>query len=146
MELGNFFRMCVYFSIVFILFSLAVIFINGLSIFTEVDSGIDDRIDLSTDPLAIFEIVSGFDGGMAGLWGILTIVTGITVFLLAKAFGSTTIIGVYFFSEIFWTSFTKAFSSLNIISSINMEFVALFIVGLCFIWVGAVISMFTNVS
>lgn len=146
-DLSNFFRICVYFCLVCIVFTLCVNFVSGLGIFPTVSGGED--VDLSTTDITgteIFDMLTPFDGGMQYIWLLFTSLTGITAFILARAFGTTTIIGVWLFGEIFWTSYANALGVLDVVSLINWEFVVLFTSALCFVFIGAIISMFTNVS
>ena len=147
MDLSNFFRICVYFCLVMITFNLAVTFVSALNLFEPVDSGMDVNLsDKDTTASSIFEAFSRFTGGMGQIWIVLTTVTGLTSLVIARLVGNSSIIGVWLFGEVFWTSYTSALNVTHLSSYIPFEFLILFTVALMFIWVGAIISMLTAVS
>lgn len=133
-----------------IVFTLAINFVNGIGIFISASSGVDVSGGTDITGNGVLYSLTGLSGGMEYIWGLFTIVGVGIAFVLARAFGSTTIIGVWFFSEVFWTSYMRAMMVINVnnflVDMIGMDFVIMFTAGLIFIWVGAIISMFTNVS
>ena len=142
MDLSNYFRIAVYFCLVMIVFTMAVNFISALNIFTEAHAG----VPISGDEDNVFSKISDFTGGMAQFWIILTTIEGIVVIAIAKVVGSTNIIGVWLFGTIFWKSYINSLVVTDVTKLIPVDFIAMFTVALIFIWVAAVISMFTNVS
>lgn len=142
MDLTNYFRIAIYFCLVMIIFTLCVNFVSALNIFSAVPTGISSS-GTSQD---IFSDISGFSGGMQYVWAIMLTATGFASFVMAKLMGSTSIIGVYFFSAVFWTSFNRCLTFINIGNFIPAEFLTIIVVGLTFIWVAAVIGMLTIVS
>jgi hypothetical protein len=143
MDLSSYFKIAVYFCLIMIIFTLCVNFVSALNIFPTTPSGVDVT---GTDPADIFTQISGFSGGMQYLWLTLLSATGILTLAIAKVVGSTNIIGVYLFSAVFWTSFNRCMTVIHIGNWIPLDFLAIFIVAITFIWVAAIISMFTGVS
>lgn len=144
MDTSSFFRIAVYFCLMMIIFTLAINFVSALNIFSNVDSGVG--VDLSSSHADIFEKLSGFTGGIQYLWVILLTAGGVATIIIAKIVGSTNIIGVYVFSSIFWTSFNRCLTVVNIGSFVPPTFITIFVVAIFFVWVASLISMLTSVS
>jgi hypothetical protein len=120
-----------------IIFTLCVNFVSALGIFSSVPIG--------ATKASILTEISGLSGGYETLWVVLLVAIGFTI-VIAKWVSSTSIIGIYLFSSIFWTSYSRCITVININNFIPTEFLAIFTVGLAFIWVAAIIGMLTSVS
>jgi len=142
MDLTNYFRIAIYFCLVMIIFTLAVNFVSALNIFSAVPTGISS----SGTPQDIFSEISGFSGGVQYIWVLLLTMAGLFVVFMAKVFNDKAIIGVYIFSAIFWTSFNRCLSVINIGNFIPGDLLTIFVVALLFVWVAAIIGMLTIVS
>jgi hypothetical protein len=142
MDLSNYLRLAVYFCLMMIIFTLAVNFVSGLGIFTSADTGVNS----SGTPSDIFTEISGFTGGFQYIWVVLLTTGGFATIVIAKIVGSTNIIGVYLFSAVFWTSFSRCLTVVNIGGWVQTDFLNIFIVAIFFVWVAAIISMLTSVS
>jgi len=140
METSNYFRLCVYFCIGLIIFTLSINFISAMGIFSSVPT------DISSTSNNIFSQITGLDEGMASIWAIVTTVGGIGAVVVAFLIQSATFVGVYLFSVVFWTSYSRFIVTININDFIPSDFLIIFTVALLFIWVAAVISMLSNVS
>ena len=143
MDLTSYFKIAVYFCLIMIVFTLCINFISELGIFPSAESGVNIE---GTEASDIFTDISGFSGGMQYLW--LTILTGagLGAIVIAKLVGSTNIIGVYLFSAVFWTSFNRCIAVTSVGTYVPLDFLAIFVVAIFFVWVAAIISMFTGVS
>jgi len=144
MNLSNYFRIAVYFCLVMIIFTLAINFVSALNIFPSVESGME--VDTSDGATDIVQRISGFSGELGSMWSIITIATAGIAIVVARIIGNASVIGVWLFSEIFWTSYSRAMTVTNIGGYIGHNFLIMFTVALVFIWIAAVISMMTSVS
>lgn len=107
----SFFRLAIYICIGLILLSLFIGFIDSLGAFpVSINSGIS-----LTDRDNVFYQLTGLTGGWAALWTGLIGIGLILAVPLAIAIGSFIPIGIYLFGVVFWTSYTRAYSVLNII-------------------------------
>lgn len=141
MKLDDLFQLCFYFVLVIVIFMVSINIVNSLNLFAPISSGMSTA---GKTPENIFSEVTGFTGGMEYIWIGLLSATGFIVLVIVKITQSTTMIGVYLLSAVFWTSFTKFVSSININSWIPGELMTGIIVGSLFIWVGAIIGMLTG--
>jgi hypothetical protein len=141
MKLDNLFQLCFYFCLVIVIFMVSINIVNSLHLFAPISSGISTA---GKTPENIFTEITGFSGGMEYIWIGLLSATGFIVLVIVKITQSTTMIGVYLLSAVFWTSFTKFASSININNWIPSEMMTAIIVGSLFIWVGAIISLLTG--
>lgn len=127
-----------------IIFTLAINFVNGLNLFTDVNSG----VATGDKPGNIFSTISGFSGGIEYIWAALLTATGLGTLVVAKLTQSTNMIGVWLFSGVFWTSYNKCISVVSVSSSgtqwIAPEFLILFTAAVLFLWVAAIIGMLTG--
>jgi len=143
-EWSSFYQTCIYLCIVIIIFTLSINFINTLGIFKDVDSGIETEGDADN----IFQEISSFDGGFEYVWLTLLTASGIGALLVAKLTSSTNMIGIWLFSSVFWSSYAKCISVVNINSNgvawIPADFLIIFTVGLLFLWAAAIIGMLTG--
>lgn len=142
MDISNYFRICVYFCLGLIIFTLCINLVSALNIFTSIDTGVSST-GSSND---IFTQITGLSGGMQFIWASVLTIGGFLAIVMAKMLQSTSIIGIYLFSSVFWTSYSRFVTTININSFIPSNFLIIFTVGLLFIWGAAVISMLTNVS
>jgi len=138
---NTFFRMAVYLSFAMIVFNLVIAFIGTLGAFdVEGTPGIGTMDE--TDALSV---VTGLDDpNMNGLWLLLTAVAGIGAAVLAIAFRTMTPVGLYLFSLVFWTSYTKANSILSTGGYMPPEFLAIFFIGMTFLFIAAAVGMITG--
>lgn len=140
-KMDNFFQLCFFYCLFISLFMIAINIVNGLNLFTPVASGISSA---GKTPDNIFAEITGLSGGMEFVWTALLSAVGFIVLVVVKITQSTSLIGVYLLSSVFWTSFTKFISTVNINNWIPSNIMTLFIVGSMFIWIGAMIGMLTN--
>ena len=139
-EWNSFFQTCYYLCIVMIVFSVAIIFVNSLNLFTDVESG----VHLGDTPDDIFYAITGFRGGAQAMWTALVIGTGVAALGVAVVTKSTNMIGVWLFSTVFWTGYHKCISVVDIGGWIQDSFLLMFTVAFLFLFVGAIIGMLTG--
>lgn len=140
-KMDNLFQLCFFYCLFLSLFMIAISIVNDLNLFTPVASGVSIA---GKTPDNIFAEITGFHGGMEYVWTALLSATGFIVLIVVKITQSTALIGIYLLSIIFWTSFTKFYSVVNINNWIPSNIITLFVVGSMFIWVGAIIGMLTS--
>ena len=154
MNLNTFFQLAVYICIVLLLFTLAVNFVNATGAFPiTVDSGIETE---GRDSPGLFENITGlapgeipgFPGGMDFIWAAMLSVTGIAAVAVAVLMHNTTPLGIWLFSSVFWVSYQGMYDVVNITGIFDTNPMAsFFILGtvtIFFIWVAAIIGMFTG--
>jgi len=144
MNLSNYFRIAVYFCLVMVIFTLAINFVSALGIFPPVESGME--VDTSGGATDVVQKISGFSGGLGTMWAIITAASAGVAIVVARIIGNASVIGVWLFSGIFWTSYGRAMTVTNIGGYIGQDFLIMFTVALVFVWIAAVISMITSVS
>ena len=84
------------------------------------------------------------DPTMQGMFVIVTTLAGITAVALAAATNQVAPIGVYLFGEVFWTSYIRLNSIVTAGGYVPVEFVTIFFVATLFLFIAAVIGMFTG--
>ena len=143
-EWSTFFQTCVYLCILIIIFTFAISFINSLNLFYDVETGVGTEGTSNN----IFETITGFSGGFEYIWISLLTATGLGALVVAKLTQSTNMIGVWLFSGVFWTSYSKCISVINISYGsqqwIPAQFLIIFTVALLFLWAAAIIGMLTG--
>ena len=126
-----------------ILFNLAVAFVDGMDIFDASGAG--------TGEIAGEDVINTTSQGqftdMSNIWSLAF--TGILAgggisILLAWATHSTTPIGIYIFSAVFWTSYLSTFSIFATGGYIPADFLNMFHVGSILLFTAAVIGMLTG--
>jgi hypothetical protein len=143
--LKSLFQVCFLICITLLLFTLSLNLISGLGVFGfgEVSS---PELEGTTESL--FTRLSGFEGGMGTVWAVVTTAAGVLSVAAAVLMRSTTPIGIYLFSAVFWTSYTRFIGFVNInnlfVTGVLSGFLLIVTVGLLFIWVGALIGMLTG--
>jgi len=137
----TFYRTCIYLCVVLIIFTLSINFVNALGVFSSYDASPTEE-SLTTENA--LEQISGLSGGMEYIWGLaIGLGAGATMFLvyLSKQISP---LGIYLFSSIFWTSWLKMNTVININGVIPAELIMLFTVGAMFIFIAAIIGMLTG--
>ena len=122
-----------------VLFSIAINFIYTLGIFPV--EGNPGR-DLNSSN--VLQTITGLQGGMENLWAIVTTIGGIAAVTLAILTRSMIPAGIYLFGTVFWTSWLKTSSILSLGGYIPGGFLAMFTVGVTFLFIAAVIGMITG--
>ena len=143
----TFFQICIIFSILLIVFNVSIVFVNAIDVFgSEVESGIAIEGDDTSDN--IFHKLTGYSEGAQGIWTVILGVSGILSIGVAILMHSAVPVGVWIFSEVFWTSYTALIGIVNINNIFTSEplsyFLLIFTVGLLFVWMGALAGMFSG--
>ena len=132
-------------SIGFILFTLLFNFFVSYDIFGSIDAGDGLVIEGdTTDEYNVFQQITGFSQGFEYIWLLVTTLAGIGAITLAIFIHSPVPIGAWLFSEIFLTSYSKTASLLYLNNYLPESFIVIITVGVLFLWVAALISMFTG--
>jgi len=149
MELDNFFKVCVYFSISLMVFTLSLNFLTGMGIFGPLLPG--GGMDVTGNQSQIvgnFTSTPSASGGFGDVWLLvfgLGTAAGIGgAIVIAMATQNATFVGVYIFSVYFWASYINALSILSFGGFIPASFLLLFTVPIGFVFVGAIIGMLSG--
>ena len=137
---NTFFQITIYICALIIIVTLAITFINGLNIFVDVESSHNVE-DTSNN---VLQELTGFTGGFEYIWTSIILGSGLGTLVVAKLTQSTNMIGVWLFSGVFWTSYNKCMSVVNINNFIPNDFLLIFTAALLFLWVAAIIGMLTG--
>jgi len=101
----------------------------------------------------IFQELTGLSGGMEYVWGIVLTITGVMSVGAAILMHSATPIGAYIFSAVFWTSYNRCISVVNIpmgdgsllfAAEPMASFLVIITVGILFLWSAAIVGIFTG--
>lgn len=144
MRMNTFFQISIYLSIVLIIFTLSINFISTMNVFGTLDTG----IEASGNTTSVFTKITGLSGGMNAVWLMITTGAGIVSLGLAIWMRSAVPVGAYLFSTIFWTSYIRSISVVNVTGIFNSEPLSSFLligtVGMLFIWAAALVGIFTG--
>jgi len=150
-EMSSFYQICVYITLVMILFNLSVSAVNALGVFYPVETGIEMSDDADENFETLTNISSFSESSMTGIQSLWILFTGSAVSLVAGFFlmwltRSTTILGVALFSGVFWSSYFNMLSVVNVggfLTDLSM-FILIGTVGMIFIFAAAVIGMLSG--
>lgn len=147
MEMNTFFRLCVYLCLIMLIFTLSVNLASSLSLFSSSSlSGSTDTSNIVVSVDNILKSLTSFEGTVNYIWLLFITLGGIGSFLGARMYGSTSIIGIYLFAAVFWTSYMRCLNIINIAKFIPNELLIIITAGVSFIWIAAIISMITYTS
>ena len=138
--MSTFFKIAVYLSFVMIVFNLSIAFVGTLGAFPVED--IPGTGTVSED--SALTTFTGLTGGMEGVWLMVTTITGLGAVLLAIAVKSFIPVGVHLFSVVFWTAYIKSNSILSVGGYIPGDFLVIFLIGMIFLFIAAIIGMLTG--
>jgi len=142
----TFFQICIIFSILLIVFTLSINFVNALDVYGG--SPVEQSVTYETGDTSddIFAKISGLEGGAQYIWATVLSVTGIVSIAVAILMHSAVPVGVWIFSSVFWASYLRTISIINIdnvfTASPMAQFLVIITVGLIFVWLGALAGMF----
>jgi len=137
----TFYRTCIYLCVILIIFTLSINFVNSLGAFESYDASPTEE-EITVDNA--LEQVSGMEGNMASLWGLVVSLGAVGAFALVYVSKQISPIGIYLFSTVFWTSWLRMNMVVNVNGIIPVELMALFTVSAIFIFIAAVIGMLTG--
>jgi len=149
-ELNTFLQICIYLAISLTIFTLCINFVSMLGVF---GTGIETGVGVGSDTPSIFTDISGFSGGVEGIWLIVTTVTGILAVGVAILMHSAIPVGAYILSVVFWTSYSRCISVINVPTEAGATlfaaepmsyFLIIATVGMLFIWIAAIVGIFTG--
>lgn len=141
MNVSSLYHQCIYITLIILIFTMSVSFINGLGLFPykyESGPGLQDTTNETF--LNMVQSMTGLStGGAAAVWT-LAIGTGFILTGLASiALQSTTPLAIFLFGSIFWTAYTKCFSVIG--PYLPTEFVFILWVVSIFLFVGAILGL-----
>jgi len=144
----TFFRTCIYICIGLIVFNFSVIFIDSLDAFDTGGSPTTLGADNASDALDTFTDLDSGDEelSMSWFWGTL-IAGGGAGFLVAFLTKQIAPAGAIIFGSVFWASFIQTWSVLNVNQVFDIylpHFLIIFFVVCLFLFIAAVIGMFTG--
>jgi len=131
--MNTFFRVCVFFCIMLIVFNLTWNFIYSLQAFQTTET-----MEFEKDPHSIFKMLTSV-GGMAGVLAIIS-VGAVTTFITR----SPVFIGITLFGLVFWSCYLSTLNIIRIGNYLPVEFELIITTGVLFIFVGAVIGMLSG--
>ena len=137
----TFYRTCIYLCVILIIFTLSINFVDGLGAFESYDASPTEE-DITVDNA--LEQISGMEGNMASLWGLVVSLGAVGAFALVYVSKQISPIGIYLFSTVFWTSWLRMNSVINVNGWMPLDLLVLFTVGALFIFIAAVIGMLTG--
>lgn len=139
--LNTFFKICVYFCLILIIFNFSLTIVNSWNIFVTAESGV--QYEGSTAG-GIFESITGLSGGAGFVWAALVTATGLAALILVKISQSASVLGVWLLSTVYWTSYHGAITVLNMNNWIPNNILLTITLGLLFIWMAAIIGILTG--
>ena len=139
--MASFFRTSIYLCLAIIVFTMSINFVNTLGAFNAYEAQpTDEEIDVDN----ALEQISGLEGGMASLWALAIGVGAIGAIALVFISKQISPIGIYIFSTVFWTSWLKMNSVININGVMPVELMVIFTVAALFLFIAAIIGMLTG--
>lgn len=142
--LNTFLQICIYLSISLIVFTLSINFVSAMNVFGSIETGVSS----SGNATNVFSTITGLSGGLEYVWTMIITGTGIVSLGLAIWMRSAIPVGAYLFSTIFWTSYIRSISVVNVTGIFNSEPLSSFLligtVGMLFIWAAALVGIFTG--
>jgi len=137
----SFFRTCIYLCLALIVFTMSINFVNAIGAFSAYEETPLEE-EVTTDNA--LEQISGLEGGMASLWALAVGVGALGAVALVFISKQISPIGIYIFSTVFWTSWLKMNSIININGVMPVELMAIFTVAAIFLFIAAIIGMLTG--
>jgi len=123
-----------------LIFTLCVNFVSTTGFF---DSSVEVGPDINeTSGNQTMLNIAGYT--VDTVWAALFSVALIGGIALAWITHSTAVIGVYFFSVIFWASYVNMWGVVNLGNYVPPEFSTIAHASILFLWVGAIIGMFSG--
>jgi len=138
--MNTFFRICVFICFSLIIFNVVFALIDGLGAFPH-EQGNPGPVFNEDNVLSI---ITGLDGGMAGLWAGVVGLSFLGVVVLAAVTHSIIPIGLHLFSTVFWTSWIHTQGILNYGGFISSDLITVFFVGVLFVFIAAIIGILTG--
>ena len=138
----SFFKIAIYLAICMIVFNLVIGYVSSLGVF-PVETIPGTGVVEESDALSVF---TGLKGDVADLWLKVTTVFAIPAIGLAILTRSWIPVGLYGFSVVFWTAYTKSNSILSVGGHVPSDFLGIFFIVMMFIYLAATISILTGVD
>lgn len=152
MKANTFFQVCIFTCIALVIFTLSINFVDSLNVFGvpvqmgfEPEGTANETFEQLTN--VTYETQEGITlSGMDALWMIILgggVGIGLVVAWLTH---STSILGVFVFSSIFWASYARSLGVLNVGGLLDpiSGFILIGTVAMGFVWAGAVAGMLSG--
>jgi len=142
MGLNSFFRVCIWFCLALIVFTLVINLTEITEAFgPEEHYGVQD---VNADN-ALSQLTKLDDPNMNAVFVLCSGIGAASAIGLAILTHSFTPVGIYLFGQIFWTSFIRAWSVMGLSGGyVSAEVTGIFFIGAIFIFLAAVIGMITG--
>jgi len=132
----SFFRTALYIAMGMILFNVIIGWIFSTGAFPlEGNPGMELTEDNALNKL------TGLTGGMEYIWLAGTTLSALASIGLAILLRVITPIGIWMFGEVFWTSWIRTNSVLSMGGFLPDEFLAIFFIGMMFLFIAVIIGM-----
>lgn len=140
-DLSSFFQKCIYFTVIIFIFTLLVNFIIALNIFGVVAIG----PATGGDPSGYIEETFNIKLTTTDIWSIAFGAAAIGAIGIGFLTQSTTVVGVYLFSVVFWTGFLSMYNSFGylFVGTMSMFFGIGFAIVLI-VFIAAIIGMLSG--
>jgi hypothetical protein len=147
MEMSNFYQICIYITLSLMVFSLCVNVVVGFEIFGSVGEMGMSSGNTTNETMANFTISPDYPSGMTmgAIWGIVLSGSTIAGVFLAWVTQDASILGVFIFSGVFWSSFINVMVIITALNVVPLLLLGLFTLPIIFVFVGAVIGMLSGV-
>jgi len=137
--MNTFFRICVFFCLSLIIFSLTWNFVYSLQAFEIPQGNIEAK-----EPETLFSEITDFEEGTGGIF-VIALTSAMIIGLFASWMTKSPVcIGLSMFGVIFWASYLNTLDIIRIGGYLPTELELLFTGGMIFIFSGAVIGMLTG--
>lgn len=139
--MNSFFRICVWFILLMLTFSLIANFVSGLGIFPNVATV---GVDIDSDSGALSTLTNLASPNMSSIFLGVTGVTFLFAVGLSTLTRSITPIGLHLFGVIFWASWINMIHIFSTGGYIPSDLILVGTVGVMFVFIAAIIGMLTG--
>jgi hypothetical protein len=146
MEPNNFYQICIFTTIGLMVFCLCVNVFVGFQIFGNIGEMGPLTGNTSDQTIQNFTKNPNFPDGMTmgAIWGVVLSSSVAVGLVLAWLYQDASILGVFIFSGVFWSSYINAMVIIGAMAFIPVVFVGLFTVPIFFLFAAAVIGMLSG--
>jgi len=140
-ESNTFFQICVNICLCLVILTLSINFVVELNIFpVDMGSGLTPS-DTTNETM---ENITGRIGGVQNIWLMVYTGAGIGGLVIAWITRSTTVLGVYIFGAVFWISYIRCLSILNLGQYLPVGFIMIGTTAMGFVFIGAIAGMLSG--
>lgn len=139
--MNSFFRICVWFILLMLTFSLIANFVSGLGIFPNVATV---GVDIDSDSGALSTLTNLASPNMSSIFLGVTGLTFLGAVALSALTRTITPIGLHLFSLVFWASWINMIHIFSTGGYIPSDLILVGTVGVMFVFIAAIIGMLTG--